>query len=56
MMDLANGVLTLFQIILGSASIYSLLVNAIEVGLLLMFILFVFISFKFIVTNKSSRS
>lgn len=55
MMDMVNGAFTLFQIILGSASIYSLLVNAVEVGLLLMFMLFVLISFKFVMKNKSSE-
>jgi len=55
MMDMLNGVLTLFQVILGSASIYSLLVNAVEAGLLFMFILFVLISFRFLLKNNSSE-
>lgn len=56
MMDIANGALTLIQIVLGSASIYSLLINAVEAGLLLMFMLFVVISFRFILKNKSRES
>lgn len=54
MMDIVNWVLTALQIIFGSASIYSLLVNAAEVGLLLMFVLFVLISLKFLLKNKAS--
>jgi hypothetical protein len=55
MIDIANGVLTLFQIILGSASIYSLLINAVEAGLFFMFVLFVLISFRFLLKNKASE-
>jgi hypothetical protein len=55
MIDIVNGVLTLFQIILGSASIYSLLINAVEAGLFFMFLLFVLISFRFLLKNKASE-
>jgi hypothetical protein len=55
MIDLVNGALTLLQIIFGSASIYSLLANAVEVGLLLMFVLFVLISLKFLRKNAASE-
>ena len=52
-LKIAQG-LTLLQIIFGSASIYSLLVNAVEVGLFLMFVLFVLISLKFLLKNAAS--
>lgn len=55
MIDIVNGALTLFQVILGSASIYSLLVNAVEAGLFFMFMLFVLISFRFLLKNKTSE-
>jgi hypothetical protein len=54
MLDPINGVITLLQVILGSASIYSLLVNAAEAGLFLMFALFVLISIKFYLKNRAS--
>ncbi|VVB67186.1 Uncharacterised protein [uncultured archaeon] len=53
MIDIVNGALTLLQIIFGSASIYSLLVNAVEAGLLFMFALFVLISLKFFLKNAA---
>ena len=55
MMDIVNGALTLLQIVFGSASIYSLLVNAVEAGLLFMFALFVLISLKFLLKNSVSK-
>jgi hypothetical protein len=55
MMDMVNGALTLLQIIFGSASIYSLLVNAVEAGLFLMFALLVLISLKFLLKNAASK-
>ena len=54
MLDTINSILTLIQIFLGSASIYSLLANAAELGLILMFGLIVLVSFKFILKNKES--
>jgi len=54
MIDILNGALTILQIVLGSASMYSLLANAVEVGLMLMFVLFVLISFKFYLKNRAS--
>jgi hypothetical protein len=51
-LKIAQG-LTLLQIFFGSASIYSLLVNEVEIGLLLMFTLFVLISLKFLLIQPS---
>ena len=52
MLDTISGILTFIQILLGSASIYSLLANAAEIGLVLMFALIVLISLKFFLENK----
>ena len=52
MLDTLSGILTFIQILLGSASIYSLLANAAEVGLVLMFALIVLISLKFFLENE----
>ena len=54
MINIVNGALTLLQILFGSASIYSLLVNAVETGLFLMFVLFVLISLRFLFKNRAS--
>lgn len=52
MLDTLSGILTFIQILLGSASIYSLLANAAEAGLVLMFALIVLISLKFFLENE----
>ena len=55
MLNVVNSAITPVQIILGSASICSFLADAAEIGLFLMFALFVLISFRFYLKNRASE-